>query len=44
MKFLKKINIKKIVTHNFWLKIISLIITIIIWLYVSGDITKGVKV
>jgi hypothetical protein len=47
MKFLNKINvlnIRKIVTHNFWLKLISLIIAVVIWLYVTGEITKGVKV
>jgi YbbR domain-containing protein len=44
MKLLKKIKIKELVTYNFWLKIISLIIAIIIWLYVSGEITKGIKI
>ncbi|UCC95375.1 MAG: hypothetical protein JSW40_01125 [Candidatus Omnitrophota bacterium] len=41
MKFLKQVNLKEIVTHNFWLKIISLIIAILVWLYVSGTITSG---
>ena len=41
MEFLKEINIKRAITHNFWLKIISLIIAILIWVYVSGAITGG---
>ena len=44
MEFLRKINIKKAITHNFWLKIISLIIAAIIWFYVSGEITTGIKI
>lgn len=44
IKKIKKINIKKALTNNFWLKIISLVIAVIIWLYVSGEITKGVRV
>jgi len=44
MEFLKKISIKKAVMHNFWLKVISLIIAVFIWLYVSGEITKGIKI
>ncbi len=41
MKILKKINIKKAVTHNFWLKLISLVIAIFVWLYVAATITGG---
>ncbi|MDP2922324.1 MAG: hypothetical protein Q8O30_01190 [Candidatus Omnitrophota bacterium] len=44
MKFWKKIKIKELITYNFWLKLASLIIAIIVWLYVSGEITKGVKI
>lgn len=44
MNILKKINIKKALTHNVWLKIISLIIAVFIWLYVSGEIIQGVKI
>lgn len=44
MKFWEKMNIRKIIIHNFWLKIISLIIAVIVWLYVSGEIVKGVKI
>lgn len=43
MRFLRKINFKKVITHNFWLKIISLVVAIIIWLYISGEIIKGVS-
>ena len=44
MEFLKKISIKKAITHNFWLKLLSLIIAIFIWFYVSGEITKGIRI
>ena len=40
---LKKINLKELVTYNFWLKIISLGIAIVVWIYVSNEITKGLK-
>ncbi|UCG35217.1 MAG: hypothetical protein JSW17_06975 [Candidatus Omnitrophota bacterium] len=41
---LKKINLKGVATHNIWLKIISLLIAIVVWIYVSGEITKGVRI
>jgi len=44
MWLLDKINIKKAITHNFWLKLISLIIAAIIWFYVSAELTKGIKI
>lgn len=44
MRGLNKINIKKAVTHNLLLKIGALIIAAIIWYYVSGEITKGIKI
>lgn len=39
-----KIDLKKAVSYNFWLKLISLIIAIIIWYYVSGEITHGIQI
>jgi len=46
MEGLKKINIKKMVTNNFWLKLISLIIAIIIiWnFYGSKSLFQGIKI
>ncbi len=46
IKFLKlrKLNIKELITYNFWLKMISLGIAIVVWLYVSNQITKGLKI
>ncbi|MDD4954715.1 MAG: hypothetical protein PHP17_01565 [Candidatus Omnitrophica bacterium] len=46
MRFFKlgKINIKELITYNFWLKVVSLILAISVWLYVSNEITKGVKI
>ena len=41
MEFLKKINLKRAITNNFWLKLVSLVIAIFVWLYVSGVITRG---
>ncbi len=43
MTFLKKVNFRTIFARNFWLKIISLIIAIVVWLYVSGTITGGAR-
>lgn len=47
MKFPKRLRMKKlreIVNHNFWLKIISLIVAVVIWLYVNGEIIRGIRV
>lgn len=33
-------KVKKIILHNFWWKIISLIIAIIIWLYVNEELSR----
>jgi hypothetical protein len=44
MSFLKKIKIKEIITNNFLLKIISLILAVIVWLLMSGVITKGIPI
>jgi len=41
---IKGISIKEIAFHNFWLKVISLGVAILTWLYVSGELTKGIKV
>jgi hypothetical protein len=41
---LRSLNLKELITYNFWLKIISLGIAIAIWLYVSNEITKGLKI
>ncbi len=39
-----KMNIKSAILNNFWLKLISLIIAIITWFYVYGEITKGIRI
>ncbi|MBU0694164.1 MAG: hypothetical protein KKC11_05790 [Candidatus Omnitrophica bacterium] len=47
MKFPKRLRIKKlreIIANNFWLKIISLIVAVVIWLYVNGEIIRGIRV
>lgn len=41
---IKNISLKKIVVNNFWLKVIALLMAIIIWLYVNGELTKGITV
>lgn len=41
---LRKINVKELITYNFWLKVVSLVLAIIVWLYVSNEITKGLKI
>ncbi len=36
-------DLKYIFFNNFWLKLISLIIAIIVWLYVNGELTEGIR-
>ena len=43
-KVKSKINLKNLFFHNFWLKLISLALAIITWLYVNGEITRGIKI
>jgi hypothetical protein len=43
-KWIKKIDLHKAVTYNFWLKLVALIIAIIVWYYVSGEITQGIQI
>ena len=41
---MKKVNLfQAIFTHNLWLKIISFIVAVVVWLYVSNEILKGVR-
>ena len=44
LELLKKIDLKAATTHNLWLKIIALIIAAVIWFYVSGEITRGIRI
>jgi YbbR domain-containing protein len=44
MKLRFKIDIKSFIFNNFWLKVISLIIAIITWLYVNGELTRGIRI
>ena len=39
-----KINFRKIIFNNFWLKLFSLITAILLWLFVNGEITKGIRI
>jgi len=41
MRRFRKPDIKSIFLNNFWLKLISLILAIIVWLYVNGILTEG---
>jgi len=36
-------DLKYTFLNNFWLKLISLIIAIIVWLYVNGELTEGIR-
>jgi hypothetical protein len=40
----KDFSIKALFVHNLWLKIISLVIAIVTWLYVNGELSSGVSV
>jgi YbbR domain-containing protein len=35
------LNIKRLVTHNFWLKVLSLILAILTWFYVTWQLKKA---
>lgn len=37
----KKIDFKKALFYNFWLKLVSLAIATLVWLYVISSITAG---
>ena len=39
----KRQLLKAIFTHNIWLKIISFVVAVVAWLYVSNEILKGVR-
>ncbi|MCF7874900.1 MAG: hypothetical protein K9L87_04745 [Candidatus Omnitrophica bacterium] len=43
-RWIQKIDLKKAVTYNFWLKLIALVIAVIVWYYVSGGITRGIQI
>ncbi|MCF7871116.1 MAG: hypothetical protein K9L95_02870 [Candidatus Omnitrophica bacterium] len=43
-KWMKKIDLKKAITYNFWLKLIALVIAVIVWCYVGGGITQGIQI
>jgi len=44
MKVKIKLNFRTFLIHNFWLKIISFIIAVITWLYVNGEIMRGIRI
>ena len=41
---LREISIRKVIVNNLWLKLLSLGMAIIIWLYVNGELTQGIKI
>ncbi len=44
MQHIQEIGIKKLILNNFWLKIIALGVAIATWLYVHGEISRGIRV
>lgn len=38
------IKIRQIILHNLFLKIISLVVAVVLWLYVGSEAIKGIKV
>jgi len=40
-EFFKKIDFKKILLYNFWLKLASLAIAALVWFYIISSITAG---
>ena len=43
-KRMRDVSVKNILLNNFWLKLISLAMAIITWLYVNGELTQGIKI
>lgn len=43
-RWFRKLSFKKALTNNFWLKLVSLIIAVVVWYYVSGEITQGIQI
>ncbi len=43
MELFKMFDLKKALTNNFWLKIASLAIAVLLWFYIIGTITGGGK-
>ncbi|MFH1768202.1 MAG: hypothetical protein ABH858_03470 [Candidatus Omnitrophota bacterium] len=41
---IKALSIKQLLLRNLWLKILSLGMAIITWLYVNGELTSGIKI
>jgi len=41
LEFFKKIDLKKALLYNFWLKLASLVIAALVWFYIIGSITGG---
>jgi len=44
IEHIREISIKSFVFNNFWLKLVALGIAIITWLYVNGELTRGIRV
>ena len=44
IEHVNKVSIKVVILNNLWLKLLSLGIAIIIWLYVNGELTRGIRV
>jgi len=45
MKFKLKVDFRAFVCHNFWWKMTALVLAIIVWYYVKGEIsTGGIKI
>jgi len=36
--------LKRLFTYNIFLKIISLVLAIIVWILISSEITKGIRI
>lgn len=42
--WLKKLKLKEALTYNIWLKLLALGVAILIWLFVSSAIVKGIRI
>ena len=44
IEYIKEVSIRNVIFNNLWLKMVALGIAIITWLYVNGELTRGIRV
>ena len=44
IEYIKEVSKRNVIFNNLWLKMVALGIAIITWLYVNGELTRGIRV